>query len=159
MTNRAFKSFEDIVPSTPKFKQQTFDEIYGEPENFLEIEVTNPQTHGLGRYMFTDYEIVCRTNIPAFRFRSSSVRRRYSDFESFRAALLAYSSQVVIPKLPGKIYLSKNRFDDAEIEERRRGLERFLTIVAGHPLLQTSNARLLSSFIQDPVWHNNGYGI
>lgn len=30
----------------PQFKQQTFDEIYGVPENFLEIEVRNPQTHG-----------------------------------------------------------------------------------------------------------------
>jgi hypothetical protein len=30
----------------PEFKQQTFDEIYGIPENFLEIEVRNPRTHG-----------------------------------------------------------------------------------------------------------------
>ncbi len=26
----------------PQIKQQTFDEIYGEPENFLEIEVCSP---------------------------------------------------------------------------------------------------------------------
>ncbi|KAG0075506.1 Sorting nexin-3 [Podila epicladia] len=62
-------------------KPQTLDDIYGEPENFLEIEVRNPQTHGIARKMFTDYEIVCRTNIPAFKLKSSTVRRRYSDFE------------------------------------------------------------------------------
>ncbi|GMM37777.1 Snx3 protein [Saccharomycopsis crataegensis] len=150
----AFKSFEQSLPhsNTPKFKQQTFDEIYGEPENFLEVEVINPLTHGMGRNAFTDYEVVCRTNIPAFRKRSSRVRRRYSDFESFRAALQNESSRVVIPPLPGKIYLAKNRLDDLEIEQRREGLEKFLSIIAGHPLLQTSNSKLLTSFIQDPVW-------
>ena len=54
------KSFE----ARPQIKQQTFDEIYGVPENFLEIEVRNPQTHGYSRKMYTDYEIICRTNIP-----------------------------------------------------------------------------------------------
>lgn len=29
------------------------------PESFLEIEVRNPMTHGAGRKMYTDYEIVC----------------------------------------------------------------------------------------------------
>lgn len=29
------------------------------PESFLEIEVRNPLTHGVGRKMYTDYEIVC----------------------------------------------------------------------------------------------------
>lgn len=31
-----------------------------------------------------------------------------------------------------------NRFSDEVIENRREGLERFLQIVAGHPLLQVS---------------------
>lgn len=39
-----------------------------------------------------------------------------------------------IPPLPGKVFT--NRFSDEVIEARREGLERFLTIVAGHPLLQ-----------------------
>ena len=50
-----------------------------------------------------------------------------------------------IPTLPGKVYL--NRFDDSVIEERRRGLERFLKIVVGHPLLQTGS-RVLGGFVQ-----------
>ena len=145
------------------------------PESFLEIEVRNPQTHGMytgylcldfqscsllhrsgfGRKMYTDYEIVCKvrlvltcsldqslkicatcsqTNIPAFKLRHSMVRRRYSDFEAFRDILERESTRVNIPPLPGKVFT--NRFSDEVIEARREGLERFLTIVAGHPLLR-----------------------
>lgn len=42
-----------------------------------------------------------------------------------------------IPPLPGKVFT--NRFSDEVIESRREGLERFLGIVAGHPLLQVSS--------------------
>lgn len=37
------------------------------------------------------------------------------------------------------------------IESRRQGLERFLQIVAGHPLLQTGS-KVLVPFLQDPNW-------
>lgn len=148
--------------------------MYSVPESFLEIEVRNPQTHGVssfffqtcvlfsalrlltlgfGRKMFTDYEVVCKvrhgrskhlivvfimnkTNIPAFKLRHSVVRRRYSDFEAFRDILEHESTRVNIPPLPGKVFT--NRFSDEVIEARREGLERFLSIVAGHPLLQVS---------------------
>lgn len=94
-------------------------------------------TLGFGRKMYTDYEIVTRTNIPAFRVRYSSVRRRYSDFEYFRDILERESTRVNIPPLPGKVFT--NRFTDEVIESRREGLERFLQVVAGHPLLQVSS--------------------
>lgn len=142
------------APAKKTFKEQTFDELYGEPENFLEIEVVNPRTHDYGRNMYTDYEIVCRTNIPAFRLKQSSVRRRYSDFESFRSLLEAESSRVVIPQLPGKVFT--NRFSDEVIEQRRAGLEKFLQTVAGHPLLQTGS-KVLVSFIQDDLWDKRSY--
>lgn len=128
-------------------RQQTAEEIYGVPENFLEIEVRNPTTHGIGRKMYTDYEIICRTNIPAFKLKHSVVRRRYSEFEQFREVLERESSRVSIPSLPGKVFT--NRFSDEVIEARREGLERFLQIVAGHPLLQTGS-KVLCAFIQDP---------
>lgn len=67
--------------------------------------------------------------------RYSSVRRRYSDFEAFRDILERESQRVNIPPLPGKVF-SGSRFSDEVIEQRREGLERFLQIVAGHPLLQ-----------------------
>lgn len=128
-------------------RHQTAEELYGVPENFLEIEVRNPMTHGLGRKMYTDYEIVCRTNIPAFKLKHSTVRRRYSDFEQFRDILQRESARVTIPALPGKVFT--NRFSDEVIDHRREGLERFLQIVAGHPLLQTGS-KVLAAFIQDP---------
>jgi len=85
------------------------------------------------------------TNIPCFKLRNSAVRRRYSDFEFFRDILERESARVTIPPLPGKVYF--NKFDDAVIEERRKGLERFLKIVVGHPLLQTGS-RVLGAFVQ-----------
>lgn len=57
-----------------------------------------------------------------------------SDFEAFRDILERESTRVNIPPLPGKVF--SNRFQDDVIESRRAGLERFLQIVAGHPLLQ-----------------------
>jgi sorting nexin-3/12 len=75
-----------------------------------------------------------QTNTPAFKLRHSPVRRRYSDFEAFHDILERESTRVNIPVLPGKVFT--NRFSDEVIESRREGLERFLTVVAGHPLLQ-----------------------
>lgn len=168
----------------PDARQQSFEEIYGPPENFLEIEVSlyplyicillvlslysetsqanihlhqvkNPQTHGTSRNMYTDYEIVCRTNIPAFKLKHSTVRRRYSDFEYFRDILERESARVTIPPLPGKVFT--NRFSDDVIEHRREGLQRFLQIVVGHPLLQTGS-KVLASFVQGKYSTSIGEG-
>ncbi|PQE06162.1 sorting nexin-3 protein [Rutstroemia sp. NJR-2017a BBW] len=142
------------MQAMPDSRQQSFEEIYGPPENFLEIEVVDPQTHGIGRNMYTDYEINCSTNIPAFKLRHSTVRRRYSDFEYFRDILERESARVTIPPLPGKVFT--NRFSDDVIEHRREGLERFLQIVVGHPLLQTGS-KVLAGFVQDPNWDRNAW--
>ncbi|RLV93937.1 Sorting nexin-3 [Spathaspora sp. JA1] len=150
--SRPFQPISDVInTSPPKRQTQTFNEIYGEPENFLEIEVRNPITHGYGSNLFTDYEIICRTNIPAFRKRNSRVRRRYSDFVVFRKILEQETTRVIIPPLPGKILLNANKFDELNIEKRRQGLEKFLTIVSGHPLLQTGSKTLIE-FIQNEKW-------
>ncbi|RKP31655.1 putative golgi membrane protein-sorting protein [Metschnikowia bicuspidata] len=146
--SKAFQPVSEVL--LPKKKQQSFHDIYGEPENFLEIEVRNPQTH-FGREQYTDYEILCRTNIPTFRKRQSRVRRRYSDFVALRKMLEQDLSRVVIPPLPGKILLTLNKFNDLNIENRRLGLEKFLTIVSGHPLLQTG-LKTLVDFLQNERW-------
>src|SRR5436305_6206474 len=104
--------------------------------------------------MYTDYEIVCRTNIPAFKLRYSVVRRRYSDFEYFRDILERESARVTIPPLPGKVFT--NRFSDDVIEHRREGLQRFLKIVVGHPLLQTGS-KVLASFVQGEYDRNKDH--
>lgn len=57
-----------------------------------------------------------------------------SDFEAFRDILERECSRVTIPPLPGKVFTG--RFTEEVIEARREALERFLQIVAGHPLLQ-----------------------
>ncbi|KAI5449660.1 Sorting nexin-3 [Naganishia albida] len=123
--------------------------MYAPPENYLEVEVCNAQTHGTGRKMYTDYQIITKTNIPAFKLQQSSVRRRYSDFEAFRDILEKESTRVTIPQLPGKVFT--NRFSDEVISKRQEALQRFLEIVAGHPLLQTGS-KVLSAFLQDPNW-------
>jgi len=123
----------------------------------VRLQVTDPQTHqptSSPSSRYTTYLIRLSTNIPAFKLRRSEVRRRYSDFEVFRDLLERESARVSIPPLPGKVYL--NRFDDAIIEERRVGLERFLKIVVGHPLLQTGS-RVLGGFVQDPNWDRNAW--
>ena len=83
--------------------------------------------------------------MPFFDVTKSEVRRRYSDFEYFRDILERESARVTIPPLPGKVFT--NRFSDDVIEHRREGLQRFLQIVAGHPLLQTGS-RVLVKFVQ-----------
>jgi hypothetical protein len=55
------------------------------------------------------------------------------------------SARVTIPPLPGKVFT--NRFSDDVIEGRRAGLEKFLKIVVGHPLLQTGS-KVLAAFVQ-----------
>ncbi|GAA94801.1 uncharacterized protein L969DRAFT_54923 [Mixia osmundae IAM 14324] len=138
-----------VTSPEQRSRTQTLEEMYSAPENYLEIEVRDPRTHETGRKMYTDYEVTCRTNIPAFSLKYSTVRRRYSDFEAFRDILERESTRVNIPPLPGKVFT--NRFTEEVIETRREGLERFLQIVAGHPLLQTGS-RVLGAFLQDPSW-------
>uniref|UniRef100_A0A0N5AX10 Sorting nexin-3 n=1 Tax=Syphacia muris TaxID=451379 RepID=A0A0N5AX10_9BILA len=136
-------------------KRQTLDEAYAPPANFLEIEVLNPITHGVGKTRYTDYEIRLRTNLPIFKSKESSVRRRYSDFEWLRGEL-ERDSKIVVPSLPGKALKRQlpfrsddGIFEESFVEERRKGLEVFINKVAGHPLAQ--NERCLHIFLQEPV--------
>lgn len=146
---------EDTIADTRRLfsKPQNLNDAYGPPSNFLEIDVGNPETIGVGRGKYTTYEVRLKTNLPIFKLKESCVRRRYSDFEWLRAEL-ERESKVVVPPLPGKALIRQlpfrgddGIFDDAFIEERRQGLEQFLNKVAGHPLAQ--NERCLHMFLQD----------
>ena len=44
-------------------KKQTLDDAYAAPANFLEIDVINPITHGIGNKRYTDYEVRLRVSI------------------------------------------------------------------------------------------------
>uniref|UniRef100_A0A2K6LQN3 Sorting nexin 3 n=1 Tax=Rhinopithecus bieti TaxID=61621 RepID=A0A2K6LQN3_RHIBE len=104
-------------------KPQNLNDAYGPPSNFLEIDVSNPQTVGVGRGRFTTYEIRVKTNLPIFKLKESTVRRRYSDFEWLRSEL--------------------------ERESKVRMIRNTVLKVAGHPLAQ--NERCLHMFLQDEI--------
>ena len=44
-------------------KKQTLDDAYSEPANFLEIDISNPQTHGIARNRYTDYEVRMKVSV------------------------------------------------------------------------------------------------
>lgn len=44
-------------------KKQTLDDAYAVPANFLEIDVVNPETHGVGKKRYTDYEVRMRVGL------------------------------------------------------------------------------------------------
>lgn len=135
--------------------KQTLDDAYA-PTNFLEIDVVNPSTTMIqGKKRYTDYEIRMRTNLPVFKVKESSVRRRFSDFEWLRNEL-ERDSKIVVPSLPSKAWKRQipfrqddGLFDENFIEERRKGLESFINKIAGHPLAQ--NERSLHMFLQEPT--------
>ncbi|CAO1429483.1 unnamed protein product [Diamesa hyperborea] len=137
-------------------KKQTLDDMYSVPANFLEIDVVNPTTTILaGKKRYVDYEIKMRTNLPVFKVKESSVRRRYSDFEWLRNEL-ERDSKIVVPPLPGKAWKRQmpfrgddGIFEEQFIEDRRKGLEIFVNKIAGHPLAQ--NERCLHMFLQEAV--------
>ncbi|XP_006748485.2 sorting nexin-12-like [Leptonychotes weddellii] len=47
-------------------KPQDLTDAYGPPSNFLEIDIFNPQTVGVGRARFTTYEVRMRTRGPEY---------------------------------------------------------------------------------------------
>ena len=131
-------------------KKQTLDDAYAAPANFLEIDVINPITHGVAGKRYTDYEVrlkvrphlsgslqstiadFVQTNLPVFRVKESSVRRRYSDFEWLRNEL-ERDSKIVVPPLPSKAMKRQlpfrsddGIFEEDFIEDRRSGLEGFI---------------------------------
>jgi sorting nexin-3/12 len=55
-------------PATARIssKKQTLDDAYAPPANFLEIDVINPITHGVGKKRYTDYEVRMRVSFPRF---------------------------------------------------------------------------------------------
>ena len=44
-------------------KPQTLREAYDPPANVLEIDVANPETHGVGNRRFTDYEVRMKVSL------------------------------------------------------------------------------------------------
>ncbi|XP_004394138.1 PREDICTED: sorting nexin-3-like isoform X3 [Odobenus rosmarus divergens] len=104
-------------------KPQNLNDAYGPPSNFLEIDVSNPQTVGVGRGRFTTYEIRSKVVVPP---RPGKAFLRQLPFRG-----------------------DDGIFDDNFIEERKQGREQFINKVSGHPLAQ--NERCLHVFLQDEI--------
>ncbi|XP_067298908.1 sorting nexin-8 [Pseudorasbora parva] len=104
----------------------------------VEIE---PQRKGLPFLKHVEYRIVSKCfQIP--------VQRRYSDFEVFHSLLLQKFIYRMVPPLPPKRILKGvlNSVSDREFNDnRRRGLQRFMTLVIRHPVL--AGDELVSLFL------------
>uniref|UniRef100_A0A8C4SJ88 Sorting nexin 12 n=1 Tax=Erpetoichthys calabaricus TaxID=27687 RepID=A0A8C4SJ88_ERPCA len=129
-------------------KPQDLTDAYGPPSNFLEIDVFNPQTVGVGRNRYTTYEVRMRVRLCA--------EREQSEFRGCRLGL----QSIVVPPLPGKALKrqlpfrgDEGIFEESFIEERRQGLEQFINKIAGHPLAQ--NERCLHMFLQEDTIDRN----
>ncbi|XP_029299180.1 sorting nexin-10A [Cottoperca gobio] len=87
-----------------------------------------------------DYEICLHTNSMCFRKKSSSVRRRYSEFVWLRHCLEQNALIMELPKLPSwnPFFSLKN---PVQVSQRMKGFQEFLEDVLQTPLL-LSDSRL-----------------
>ncbi|XP_018428118.1 PREDICTED: sorting nexin-12 isoform X4 [Nanorana parkeri] len=108
-------------------KPQDLTDAYGPPSNFLEIDIFNPQTVGVGRNRYTVYEVRMRIVVPPLPGKALKRQLPFRGDEGI--------------------------FEDSFIEERRQGLEQFINKIAGHPLAQ--NERCLHMFLQDETIDRN----
>ena len=83
---------------------------------------------------YTVYTVRTRTTSPHYRKGDFSVLRRFSDFLWLFETLTANNPGVIVPPVPDKHAFG--RFQDTFIETRRLALERCLTKITSHPVLQ-----------------------
>lgn len=80
-------------------KKQTLDDAYAAPANFLEIDVINPITHGLGKKRYTDYEVRMRVSIAcislSLRLLATSCMHTYSVLRFISAPAASLSSVIM----------------------------------------------------------------
>ena len=100
----------------------------------FDIAVGDPTRVGDAVRGYTVYTIRTRTSSPHYRRTDFSVLRRFSDFLWLFDALTANNSGVIVPPMPDKHPFG--RFQDQFIETRRLALQRCLTKITSHPILQ-----------------------
>jgi sorting nexin-1/2 len=83
---------------------------------------------------YTVYTIRTHTTSPHYRKSDLSALRRFSDFLWLVEALTANNPGIIIPPVPDKHTFG--RFQEQFIETRRMALERSLTKITAHPVLQ-----------------------
>ncbi len=80
------------------------------------------------------YTVRTRTTSPHYRRSDFSVLRRFSDFLWLWDALTTNNPGIIVPPMPDKNALG--RFQEQFIETRRAALQRSLSKIASHPVLQ-----------------------
>ncbi|KII87354.1 hypothetical protein PLICRDRAFT_112871 [Plicaturopsis crispa FD-325 SS-3] len=108
----------------------------------ININILGQQGFILNRY--TVYEITSE--------RSAPVTRRYSEFVFLWDVLVRRYPFRLLPALPPK----RLGPDDAFLEQRRRGLARFINFVVNHPIIKED--ALLAVFLTEPsfeTWRKN----
>uniref|UniRef100_A0A4W4EQN0 Sorting nexin-1 n=1 Tax=Electrophorus electricus TaxID=8005 RepID=A0A4W4EQN0_ELEEL len=147
----------------PDTSNKTMEELEEEEhgDTFeLNIAVTNPEKMGDGMNAFMTYKVSTQTSLPAFRSKTFSVRRRFSDFLGLYEKLLVKQSLMgcIIPPPPQKsvvgmtkVKVGKEDPSSADfVEKRRAALERYLQRVVVHPaLLQDPDVQ---EFLEKEEW-------
>lgn len=100
----------------------------------FQISVGDPTRVGDPVRGYTVYTIRTRTISPHYRRSEFSVLRRFSDFLWLFDSLIANDPGVIVPPMPDKHPFG--RFQDQFIETRRAALQRCLTKITSHPVLQ-----------------------
>ncbi|XP_062520182.1 sorting nexin-11-like [Corticium candelabrum] len=118
------------------------------------VTVTNPRTQAnCDKQSYTDYEITIQSDNSAFWLPQSTVRRRYSEFVWLREKLQRTGRE--LPDMPHKTLF--RRFDNAFLESRCEGLERFLQSIIQKKVFLAD--RRVHLFIQSQLTTNEIDGI
>eukprot|EP00245_Coleochaete_scutata_P009004 TRINITY_DN2869_c0_g2_i1.p1 TRINITY_DN2869_c0_g2~~TRINITY_DN2869_c0_g2_i1.p1 ORF type:complete len:481 (-),score=110.86 TRINITY_DN2869_c0_g2_i1:101-1519(-) len=118
----------------------------------LEISVTDPVKQGDGVQAYVSYRVSTKTNMPQYRFSTSSVIRRFSDFGWLHDRLAEKNKGIIIPPLPEKNVVEKFLLHNEFIDARRQALSIFANRVAAHPQLRFSSDLQLFLEASEEVW-------
>ncbi|KAL1413158.1 Vacuolar protein sorting-associated protein vps5 [Vanrija albida] len=118
---------EGSLPGSPRRSKLLSTPVF-------QISVSNPTKVGDPVRGHVVYTVNTKTTSPHYRRGEFSVLRRFSDFLWLYEALLANNPGVFVPPVPDKHVFG--RFQDQFIETRRSALQRCLTKITSHPILQ-----------------------
>ncbi|XP_028390845.1 sorting nexin-11-like [Dendronephthya gigantea] len=144
-------NFDHAVKVQPTINATMLSKSCSETE-YLSVEVRYPRTYKhLNKGKYTDYEVYIETNKIAFSRRTSTVRRRFSEFLWLRKQLGSVEVNGLgkgnVPELPPKKMIG--RFHPSFLSLRQQGLQDFLESVLDiNKFLSFSGLHL---FLQSPM--------
>ncbi|XP_034091977.1 sorting nexin-1a isoform X2 [Gymnodraco acuticeps] len=143
-----------VKPQAAALEELEEEEEEEEQEDKFEIlvSVKDPEKVGDGMNAYMGYKVTTQTQMPMFRNKTFTVRRRFSDFLGLYEKLSEKHGPngFIVPPPPEKSILGMTKVkvgkDDSSaadfVERRRAALERYLQRVVNHPsLLQDPDVR------------------